>query len=292
MTCLQFAAHNGHFDLIPLLISHDADPNAAASEFGCALQCAISSVQHNGTPDKLWWNRTDYGTEELAAKQDAQLDAVLELLEAGAAVNPGVVGGELGTPLGAAAVFGIEDIVEKLLSLGANVDSSAGRMGTALIAAVARGGMPIEWAVSHASEESYIRVVQRLLQSGAKVNAIGGIYGTALQAAASVGDLPAVEMLLQHNADPNLRAEKYTSPLSAAAFMGHLQIVERLIEGGAEFPPLEFNEAREEDDWDTWREEPIGGMVLQYGAALPSAKVAPSANGRQGRIDDPVGYDR
>ncbi|OCL01600.1 hypothetical protein AOQ84DRAFT_383587, partial [Glonium stellatum] len=100
---------------------------------------------------------------------------------------------ELGRALAKVCRLGHNEVVERLLQKGANVNA-VGDYRTALQAA-AEGG--------------HLAVVERLLQKGADVNAAAaaGYHGrTALQAAAEGGHLAVVERLLQEGADINAAA--------------------------------------------------------------------------------------
>ena len=130
----------------------------------------------------------------------------------------------LGSALYSAARGGYLDIVQQLLSMGADINAivKGHDGGTALQAAAARGHLPI---------------VELLLQQNAMVNANSdGVNGrSALQAAAGNGHLVVVERLLQAKADVEITGQDFPgkTPLGAAARSGHLLVMERLLQAKA-----------------------------------------------------------
>ena len=166
----------------------------------------------------------------------------------------------LDSALQSAAGAGHLDIVQRLLSLGANVSAEAaeddGR--TALQAAAEGGHLSIierlllehadvnalrarikgKTALEAAAGDGHLAVVERLLQANADLYGIGGgdIWGkTALEAAAEGGHLVVIEKLLQAGADVDIMATQQSgkTALQAAAEGGFLPIVERLLEANA-----------------------------------------------------------
>jgi ankyrin repeat protein len=162
-----------------------------------------------------------YGTALQAAAARGHDQIVQRLLEKGADVNA-PAGDDYGTALQAAAARGHDQIVQRLLEKGADVNAPARRAyGTALQMAASKG---------------HDQIVQRLLEEGADVNAPArGEYGTALQAAAARGHDQIAQRLLKKGADVNAPAGRlYGTALQAAAGGGHDQIVQRLLEKGAD----------------------------------------------------------
>ncbi|KAF1982386.1 ankyrin [Aulographum hederae CBS 113979] len=109
-------------------------------------------------------------------------------------------------PLYYMAMNGLLEIVELLLSKGANVNAQGGHYGNALQVASYKG---------HSS------VVELLLSRGADVNARGGDYGNALQEASYKGHSSVVELLLSRGADVNAQGGHYGNALQAASSGGH-----------------------------------------------------------------------
>lgn len=99
----------------------------------------------------------------------------------------------LDEPVYLAALLGIPDLVEWILSNGQSADAYGDYYGSALQAASVRGDTLI---------------VEKLIAAGAEINRDGGRYGNALKAAASRGHVNVARMLLANGAKldaPNLR---------------------------------------------------------------------------------------
>jgi ankyrin len=164
-----------------------------------------------------------YGTPLTAAMLAAHdCVAIGELLvKSGANVND--TGGEFQTPLQAACAEGLEEAVEWLLGLRADVNCIGGKYGTALCAAVAS-----DKGDSH-------RKAQLLLDRQADVDASGD-RGTPLQIAASKGSDTLIDLLLQRGADPTVVAgELSVHPALNAAIKNtcRLGTIQALLSKGA-----------------------------------------------------------
>ena len=122
--------------------------------------------------------------------------------------------------LQAAAVNGVVDIAEYLISEGAHIDLVAGYYGSALQAAALKG---------HAS------IVSLLLSKGAEPNSQGGFHGNALQAAAAGGNANIINLLLENKppALVNVPSGHYGSAIMAAVCSGSSDAVWTLLEEGA-----------------------------------------------------------
>ncbi|KFY95523.1 hypothetical protein V500_02750 [Pseudogymnoascus sp. VKM F-4518 (FW-2643)] len=144
-------------------------------------------------------------------------DIVEQLLSAGADVN--AQGGIFGNALQAALEEGHNKTVEVLLSNGANVNAQGGHYGNALQAA---------------SQGGHNKTVEVLLSKGADVNAQGGFYGNALQAASRGGCNKTVEVLISKGADVNAQGGHFCNALQAASFCGYNKTVEVLLSKGAD----------------------------------------------------------
>jgi ankyrin repeat protein len=101
-----------------------------------------------------------------------------------------------GMPLHYAANQGHEEIVEELLSHGADINARTYEYCTALQAAA--------WSGFGSN-----RMVQLLLEKGADVHAQGGEFGNALQAGAHRSNLTTVRLLLDAGADVNAEGGLY-----------------------------------------------------------------------------------
>ncbi|KAI1122130.1 ankyrin repeat-containing domain protein [Nemania abortiva] len=97
------------------------------------------------------------------------------------------------------------ELLQLLLSSGADVNQRGGYYGTALQAACYRGD---------------IDRVHLLLDHGAEVNAEAGEYGTALQAACFSGQLDIARLLIKHRADVHLQGGRFGSAWHAAVVGG------------------------------------------------------------------------
>ena len=137
------------------------------------------------------------------------------LLSAGADVNAS--GGEYGNALQAASISGHDNVAEILIERGADVNAQGGDCGDALLAASWAGHAPL---------------VKVLLERGANVNACEGRYSTALRATSNEGNhLMAGTSLEMYPIDTH--RSDHGSALQTASYMGHEKIVEMLIEHGA-----------------------------------------------------------
>ncbi|OBT58918.1 hypothetical protein VE04_00567, partial [Pseudogymnoascus sp. 24MN13] len=123
------------------------------------------------------------------------------------------------TPLYVASLFGWTDIIEQLLSAGANINAQGGKYGNALQAASATG---------------HKKIVELLLTAGANINAQGGRYCNALQAASAKGHKKSVELLLSAGASINARGGEFGNALQAASYKGHTEVVGVLLSKGAD----------------------------------------------------------
>jgi len=147
-----------------------------------------------------------------------RLDRVRELVER----DPSLVNAtsaEGFTPMGLAAYLGHEEVVEYLLSKGADVNFAAPSTGfTALTGAVS---------------QRHGRVADLLVRRGAEVNHLYEGTLTPLVVATSQGDLNLVRLLLDHGADPNLGGMEGKSALDLAKEKGSREIAEVLRQHGA-----------------------------------------------------------
>lgn len=160
---------------------------------------------------------------------------------------------DLVTPLMLAAHHGTIQIVEKLVSLGAN-PSLADKRGHTPLHHAAHGGhklvvdallnagasmnaaddvgrTPVHIAAAHGHSD----VVLRLLAAGADANDRDGEYASSpLHLAARGGHAHIVPILLGHGAEVESANEAGRTPLHVAASYGHLGVVNALIEAGAD----------------------------------------------------------
>ena len=126
-------------------------------------------------------------------------------------VDPNSILKSGGSMLSWAAENGYENIVELLISKGANSNG-------ALFTVSARG---------------HKAIAEILIERGANVNAQGGVYGNALCAASDSGHKELVELLVDRGADVNAQTENFGSALNRASNQGHKDVVQLLLDRGA-----------------------------------------------------------
>ena len=117
-----------------------------------------------------------------------------------------------------AALFDLEELFNRLVGCGMDIESQDEFYGRPLHAAAAGGSLD---------------VCRLLVKKGVDVNARGGRFNSALQAAASAGHDKVVELLLHAEADPNAQGGLYATSLQAASLKGHFRIAQLLLRGGA-----------------------------------------------------------
>ncbi|KFA69802.1 hypothetical protein S40285_02442, partial [Stachybotrys chlorohalonatus IBT 40285] len=136
-------------------------------------------------------------------------EAIITFLEAGVCSANGMARAPR-----AASGGGHLQIVEQLLTAGADVNVTTGYNRQTALQAASRGG--------------HLQIVERLLTAGADVNTTTGFYRLSeLQEASKYEHLQAVEKLLTTGADGGQTA------FHAASRGGHLQVVDRLLAAGA-----------------------------------------------------------
>jgi len=152
-----------------------------------------------------------------------RLDRVRDLVEHDASLVNGLSVEGL-PPMGLAAYLGHRDIVEYLLSKGADVNFAAPSTGfTALTGAVSQR--------QHG-------IVEILLKRGAEPNHLyeGGL--TPIVVATMHGDADLVRLLIDHGADPNLGSAEGKTTVEIAMEKGHTEIADILRRhGGTKWRP-------------------------------------------------------
>ena len=151
------------------------------------------------------------------------------------------------TALMLASKAGHEEIVETLLSAGANgSQDSHSRGGQVLLKEGADPNIRKKdgaTALMYASQNGHSDVVQILLKGGADPNIQKKGEATELMYASQNGHSEVVQILLKGGADPNRRTENGVTSLMVASENGHSEVVQILLKGGAE-PNIQ-----EEDGW-------------------------------------------
>jgi ankyrin repeat protein len=168
---------------------------------------------------------------------------------------------ELGSPLAAAASMGQEELVRRLLGMGADPNSrycaqffrpihaavKSGKLsivkmlleaGADISSASYGPGYPLEngTALHLAAREGNVECIQALIDGGHEVNYVlrgTGEPGTALAVASQNGKDGAVACLIRNGADPSLSSHWYNYPLNLAAEKCDLRSVEAILGAGA-----------------------------------------------------------
>jgi hypothetical protein len=122
------------------------------------------------------------------------------------------------TPLARAARDGQLDMVELLLSSGADVNGAGPDSAT---------------PIYEAAEAGHLQVVRRLLSAGAEANKGSQTGGPPLFGAIRGGHGDVVGQLLASGADVNAKAPNSSTPLLEAAVRGDASIVTALLDAGA-----------------------------------------------------------
>jgi ankyrin repeat protein len=194
-TALHAAAVSDQRQIFPLLLQAGADINMFDDDDHSALIIAI---------DNLY------------------IDAVMELVEAGADINASRSTHGLGmSPLSTAALKGNVEMVSLLLALGAKPS-----------AIDAGGWVPLQFAIGKGpgSEE----VLDVMLEAGADVNIPSQDTLYPIDAAARDGHAGAIRKLLAHGANPNpVDIARMDPPLYHAIEAGSVESVAVLLDAGA-----------------------------------------------------------
>ncbi|KAI0551042.1 ankyrin repeat-containing domain protein [Xylaria curta] len=124
----------------------------------------------------------------------------------------------LTTALQTAADYSNMEMIEFLISKGADVNQQGGRFGGALQVAASSGRFEI---------------VKFLIDKGADVNRQGGVYGSALQAAAAHSYIEIADFLINEGANVNQQGGNRDNALQAAVVHGNLEMIKHLVDKGA-----------------------------------------------------------
>lgn len=125
------------------------------------------------------------------------------------------------TPLFWAVRAGYTDVVEKLLSLGVDVNYQS---------------ISKETALAHAVDVHNSCMVELLLQEGADVNVLDQWKQTPLSSAAAHGDVLSLKLLIAAGADLDTCDIYGQNALSKALDFGHAEVARELLNAGARCP--------------------------------------------------------
>lgn len=170
------------------------------------------------------------------AIQKGNIDAVKKYLDDG--IDPDVSLKSGWTSLMLAASMASSDLVELLISRGANVNFQK-EMYTVLMATCA--------ASTSVPEEQVFQCVELLLEKNARVNVYDKYRMSPLMYAAREGRVTICEKLLEHGAEINKQEMRGWTSLSFAASRGHGKVVRTLLDHGAD-PKISTNDGQTASD--------------------------------------------
>ena len=286
--CLQVAAKYSHDEVVEYLIGKGADVNtitnfgedsfddrdqASKDKYGSTLK--MSALQ----AALIGFTRSD-GKKTYDNKQapvSSQNRTIKLLLEKGA--DPNGKNCYERYPLDIAAEYCTVDIVQELISSGADAEAVTSQHCTALQAAARREkhglsiikallganlSLPSSYSCKAAalnealsfldgSTETFMysssvaevlntgpgAVVKFLLANLPEESALDSRYCFLAQMACMVGDIECIDLLLQRGMDVNFSGYYYGTALQAASRIGNIEIVERLLKAGAKIDILQ-----------------------------------------------------
>ncbi|KAH9524840.1 Poly [ADP-ribose] polymerase tankyrase-2 [Bulinus truncatus] len=197
-TALHRVAQQGNMQACRLLMSYAIDPSIVSLQGYTAAQLATENIQKLLREDPPVGG-TDIDIQLLEAAKAGDLELVKKLVATNLhAVNCRDVDGRHSTPLHFAAGYNRVAVVEYLLEHGADVHAKD------------KGGLvPLHNACSYGHYE----VTELLIKHGACVNVADLWKFTPLHEAASKGKFEICKILLKHGADPNKKNRDGHTPL-------------------------------------------------------------------------------
>jgi ankyrin repeat protein len=199
----------GAIDRVREMLDQDAGLIEARDENGVsALLIAVYYGQAEIVELLLELN-TDLDIWEAAAT--GRLERIDELLDQDSSlVNQFSADGF--TPLGLAAFFGHKQVLNELITHGADVNIASNNSMKVC---------PLHSAVAHYNAPVAFQMAKSLLEHGAKVNAVQMGGWTPLHEAAARGEVDLVKLLLQYGADKDMKNEDGTTALDLARKNSH-----------------------------------------------------------------------
>ena len=225
MTLLSYASENGHLKVVVLLLSKGAEIDVEDKNHCTPLMLAAEKghndvsmhlINHGADISKIdvFWQTTLLSY----ASENGQMNVVELLLSKGAEID--VEDKNHCTPLMLAAENGHNDISMHLIHHGADICK-----------------MDVFWQatlLSYASENGHLKVVELLLSKGAEIDVKDKNHCTPLMLAAENGHNDVSTYLIHHGADISKKDSHDRTALHYASENGHLKVVESLLSKGAE----------------------------------------------------------
>jgi ankyrin repeat protein len=254
MRGLDYATENGNRDMISVLLSAGAGPNAA---------------------------NTRGETPLMHLRENATADLVRDLLSAGAEVNARDESGS--TPLIRLAAFGSFEVLKQLLDAGAKIDAKDDNGNTVLMSAaqnedarllrqLIKVGLNVNAknsdgvsALTIAARSGKADALKALIDAGATVGLQTKDLNDALMLAMESEEPSLAKILLDAGADARAKDSDGKTALMAAADRGHFITVQTLIDAGADL------NATDEDGWTAVMfadDAEVVGALINAGADL------------------------
>ena len=253
-TPVMIAAREGRLDAFSVLIERKSDPTLKDKD-GWTLLHYASKGGNNVIIEKLLslglyidLRRSDGATPLMIAACKGRLDAFSVLIERKS--NPTLKDNNRETLLHYAARGGNDVIIEKLLSLGLDIDSRRSDGATPLMIAACEGRLDAfsvlikkksdptlkdnnGWTLLHyAARGGNDVIIEKLLSLGLYIDLRRSYGATPLMIAAGKGRLDAFSVLIERKSNPTLKDNNGQTLLHYAARGGNDVIIEKLLSLG------------------------------------------------------------